>query len=106
MKLELLKSRVLNSFIEGCGNNLKYEINAAQLIRLLKEKNLVLSKTSEKRELGLAVIDEIPNLIVGLSRARTQLISVEGHCLNNVECFIKDIENHLPYLRQTKALSA
>lgn len=106
MKLELLKSRVLNSFIEYCGNNLRYEIKAAQLVRLLKEKNLVLSKTSEKRALGLAVLDEVPNLVIGLSRSRTQLISVEGHCLNNVDCFIKDIENHLPYLRQVKALSA
>jgi|GEM_PF-3049304 len=106
MKLELLKSRVLNSFIESCADNLDYQICAARLIELLQEKNLVLTDIEEKRELGLAVLNEIPNLIISLSRPRTQLISSEGYRLTTTESFIKDIQKHLPYLRPFKALSA
>jgi hypothetical protein len=106
MKLELLKSRVLNSFIESCADNLDYKICAARLIELLQEKNLILSNNQEKRDLGLAVLNEVPNLIVGLSKARTQLISTEGYYLNSTESFICDIQKHLPYLGPIKALSA
>ena len=106
MKLELLKSRVLKNFIESCGNNLNYEIKAEDLINLLKEKNLILSNTGEKRSLSMAVIEEIPNLIIGLSRARTKLISVEGYRLKDSRSFQNDIEKHLPYLHNFKALSA
>lgn len=106
IKLELLKSRVLNAFIESCADNPHYEICAARLIRLLQEKNLILSQSEEKRQLGLAVLQEIPNLIVGLSRARTRLISSEGYCLKSTESFIKDVQKHIPYLRPFTALSA
>jgi len=106
MKLEFLKSRVLNSFTECCANNLHHEIKAAHLIRLLQEKNLVLDNTDDKRALGRSVIDEIPNLIVGLTRASTKLVATEGYLLKSIHEFVKDIENHLPYLRNIKALSA
>jgi hypothetical protein len=102
MKIELLKSRVLQSFIECCSTNFRYEINAECLIRILKEKNLILSDIVEKRELGLAVLNEVPNLITGLSRSRTKLISAEGYRLIGSESFVLDIKKHLPYLRQFK----
>jgi hypothetical protein len=106
MKLELLKSRVLQSFIESCSTNFRYEIKAENLIRILKEKNLVLSDTLEKRELSLAVLEEVPNLLIGISLRHKDLISAEGYRLMDAESFILDIQKHLPYLRQFKALSA
>jgi hypothetical protein len=106
MKLELLKSRVLQSFIESCSTNFRHEIKAENLIRILKEKNLVLSDTLEKRELSLAVLEEVPNLLIGISLRHKELISVEGYRLMDAESFILDIQKHLPYLRQFKVLSA
>ena len=106
MKLELLKSRVLNAFIESCADNLNCEIHSSILIGLLQEKNLILNSYEEKHDLGIAVLDEIPNLIIGLSRVRTKLISAEGYHLKSSEDFSTDVQNHLPYLRNFKALSA
>jgi hypothetical protein len=106
MKLELLKSRVLQSFIESCSTNFRHEIKAENLIRILKEKNLVLSDTLEKRELSLAVLEEVPNLLIGISLRHKELISAEGYRLMDAESFILDIQKHLPYLRPFKALSA
>ncbi|MGK0407853.1 MAG: hypothetical protein ACJAZH_001678 [Roseivirga sp.] len=106
MKLELLKSRVLQSFIESCSTNFRHEIKAENLIRILKEKNLVLNDTLEKRELSLAVLEEVPNLLIGISLRHKELISVEGYRLMDAESFILDIQKHLPYLRQFKVLSA
>ena len=106
MKPELLKYRVLQSFIESCSANFRHEIKAENLIRILKEKNLVLSDTLEKRELGLASLEEIPNLLIGISLRRREIISVEGYRLMDAESFILVIQKHLPYLRPFKALSA
>ncbi len=106
MKLDLLKSRVLNLFIEACADSLNCEIHAAKLISLLQEKNLILNSIKEKQDLGKAVLAEVPNLITGLSRARTKLISAEGYRLKTSDDLIEDVLNHLPYLRSFKALSA